>query len=236
MKVVRRCLVTVGMIALLLVFLISSFEFVVYSGDRYFQKKYEKYQVLEDVDMKMEDLLYVSEEMMDYLKGDREDLSVMTLVGGEERDFFNQREKDHMADVKDLFLQGMKIRSIALGSIAVILILLYFLKEREGNLLRLLAKGYLIVTSLMILLAGILAALMARDFTKAFTVFHEIFFTNDLWILDPRTDLLINVLPEGFFIDTGIEIALTFAGILLAGIIISAVYLGRSQKKNKKIS
>ena len=41
-------------------------------------------------------------------------------------------------------------------------------------------------------------------------MFHHIFFDNDLWILDPSTDLLINIVPEPFFMDTAGRIALTF--------------------------
>ena len=47
-----------------------------------------------------------------------------------------------------------------------------------------------------------LAALISTDFTKYFTIFHLIFFDNDDWLLNPKTDLLINIVPEGFFRDT----------------------------------
>lgn len=231
MKIIKGFLVFLGIIAMLLIFLISAFELVVYRGDRYFEKKYVKYGVLEDVDMKMDDLLYVSQEMMDYLRGDREDLSVITTIGQEERDFFNQREKDHMADVQALFLAGLMIRRIALAVFMITLFLLWFIKQKEEKLLRFLAKGYLIVTGIVILISGIIVAFMARDFSKAFTIFHEIFFTNDLWILDPKTDLLINVLPEGFFIDTGIEVLTVFAGMLLAGTVLSLGYLKINKRK-----
>jgi integral membrane protein (TIGR01906 family) len=49
------------------------------------------------------------------------------------------------------------------------------------------------------------------DFDRAFTVFHMLFFPNDLWILDPSVDLLINMVPLGFFIDISIFIG----GLLL---------------------
>ena len=46
-------------------------------------------------------------------------------------------------------------------------------------------------------------------------MFHHIFFTNDLWILDPATDMLINIVPEGFFMDTAARIALLFGSLSL---------------------
>ena len=41
-------------------------------------------------------------------------------------------------------------------------------------------------------------------------MFHEMFFSNDLWLLDPNTDMLINIVPEPFFIDTSLYICITF--------------------------
>ena len=45
--------------------------------------------------------------------------------------------------------------------------------------------------------------------------FHQIFFDNDLWILDPATDLLINIVPEPFFMDTALYIVLLFGASML---------------------
>lgn len=49
-----------------------------------------------------------------------------------------------------------------------------------------------------------------RDFNKYFTYFHLIFFSNDLWQLDPRTDLMIQMLPENFFSSMALNIVITF--------------------------
>ena len=51
-------------------------------------------------------MLSVTDEMMDYLKGDRENLNVEAVIGGVQRNFFNAKEKRHMQDVRELFLQG----------------------------------------------------------------------------------------------------------------------------------
>ena len=42
------------------------------------KKEYEKYNVTEDLEMEMDDVMDVTEEMMAYLRGDREDLVVWT--------------------------------------------------------------------------------------------------------------------------------------------------------------
>ena len=38
------------------------------------------------------------------------------------------------------------------------------------------------------------------DFGSLFILFHKVAFTNDLWLLDPRTDLLIRLMPIEFFV------------------------------------
>ena len=59
------------------------------------------------------------------------------------------------------------------------------------------------------------------------------FFDNDLWLLDPATDLMIRMLPEGFFFDMVIRIGSIFIGMLAILLILSMLILHR-QKANKK--
>lgn len=53
----------------------------------YYEHEYSKYNVTEAVRMEMDDLLEVTDEMMAYLRGNREDLHVDTIVNGEPREF-----------------------------------------------------------------------------------------------------------------------------------------------------
>ena len=98
---------------LMIVFLITSVEAVAYWTPGYYKMEYEKYQVLDDLpEMTMDDLLSVTDEMMAYLRGNREDLHVFTTMGGEYREFFNAREIAHMEDVRGLFLGGLWLRRL----------------------------------------------------------------------------------------------------------------------------
>ena len=83
----------IASLAIIVVLLVTSFEFAAYSNFGWYEKEYIKYDVLSDLEMEMEDVMYVTEEMMDYLHGNREDLVVDTVVNGVEREFFNDREK-----------------------------------------------------------------------------------------------------------------------------------------------
>lgn len=45
----------------------------------------------------------VTDHMMAYLIGEEEELSIVTRVDGQGQDFFNEQDRLHMADVKNLF-------------------------------------------------------------------------------------------------------------------------------------
>lgn len=115
---------------LMIVFLITAVEAVAYWTPGYYKMEYEKYQVLDDLpEMTMDDLLSVTDEMMAYLRGNREDLHVFTTMGGEYREFFNAREIAHMEDVRGLFLGGLWLRRIGLMFTLAFAALLYFWKR-----------------------------------------------------------------------------------------------------------
>ncbi|MBQ9092149.1 MAG: TIGR01906 family membrane protein [Anaerotignum sp.] len=225
MKALYHVMGLIAAFCVTFIVLITSVEAVVYLNPGYFEKEYTKYNVLERVHMEMDDLLYVTDEMMDYLKGDREDLVVNTIVDGEEREFFNEKEKRHMVDVQGLFLGAMKLREGA-ALLSLLLGAYLLLKEQGMILLRMLQWGIGLFIGSM---AG-LAALIATDFTKYFTYFHLIFFDNDDWILNPETDLLINIVPEGFFRDTAYTIAFLFLGSCLL-LWLGAAFLRKRAKK-----
>ena len=212
MKLLQRLPGIVCAVCLMIVFLITSVEAVTYWTPGYYEHEYEKYNVTAAVRMEMDDLLQVTDEMMDYLRGDREDLHVMTVVDGSPREFFNAREIAHMEDVRGLFLGAITLRRVCLAAAAVCVLLMAALK---ADLKRTLPRMLCVGTGLFFLLAAGIGLLIASDFSRYFVVFHHIFFDNDLWILNPATDLLINIVPEPFFADTALRIGLTFGGAVL---------------------
>ena len=58
------------------------------------------------------------------------------------------------------------------------------------------------------------------NFDGFFVTFHRLAFRNDLWLLNPRTDLLIRLMPETLFEDLGLR------GLLAAGIFTLLLVLG----------
>lgn len=229
MKILQQGLATIISITAIVTLLITAFEIGAYSDYGWYEKAYEKYDVLDDLEMEMKDAMHVTEEMMAYLRGNRADLNVDTIVDGEEREFFNEREKAHMVDVKNLFIGGLWIRRISILIFALAVILLARMKS---DWKRLLPKCFLIGSGIFIGIVCIAGILVASNFNKYFLVFHKVAFRNDLWLLNPETDLLICMLPEGFFMDMIIRIGTIFLSLLLVGVVISIVVLYRFKDKN----
>lgn len=230
MKVLHRMTGFIAGIAMIVFLLITSFEIAAYSDYAWYEKAYEKYQVLDELEMDMPHVMEVTEEMMAYLRGNRENLVVQTIVNGKEREFFNDREKAHMVDVQNLFIGGLWLRR---GAVILLVAAIVFLLKMKANWKKLLPKSFLIGTGSFIAITAGAGLLFLSDFNKYFTLFHEIFFDNDLWLLDPDTDLLIRMLPEGFFLDMVVRIGMIFLVLMSILLIISiAMLIKQSNKKN----
>lgn len=209
--------------------LITSFEIAMYSDFSIYQKEYEKYDVLSELDMTMEDAMYVTHEMMAYLRGDRETLSVVTTVEGREQDFFNEQDRFHMGEVRDLFIGGMNIRT---GACIAGVLCLVFLLATKAHIRKIVSRSYQAALGISAAAAATIGVAAVIDFNALFVQFHHIFFDNDLWIFDPATDYMIRMLPEGLFYDFVIRIGAIFLGIL-AVLLVFSLIPGRFAKKMK---
>ena len=203
-----------------------------------------KADVLPEAGISREDLTQLDEKLAAYLSGYAPALQlgaetpyecgVFVDVFGQRQAAFNQREMRHLADCQALFqrLKG------ALGHWAFLLSpLLAFggaWLRRKGR--RFAAPAWM-ASALLLSLLTAFALWAAVDFGSAFTFFHHCLFSNDLWLLDPRTDLLIRICPESMFMEMGARIGLMglggLIGLPLAATLIS-LYMRRSGAKGRK--
>lgn len=161
--------------------------------------------------MSEEDLNKATDVLLSYLKDRDNTLDVEANINGVNRQVFNQRESDHMIDVRNLYLGAMAIRNI---SIVITVISLIVLIIRKG--INHLYNGFLKALGLYGLFFLVLGTFALIDFNSFWTAFHHVFFPmNDLWLLDPRTDILIMMVPEKFFFDLVFSIIITIISILL---------------------
>lgn len=214
--------------SIMAVLLITSFEVAMYADFGVYEREYEKYDVLSELDMTMEDTMHVTREMMAYLRGDRDELSVITTVEGKEKDFFNEQDRFHMAEVRDLFIGGLDIR---LGAAAAAVLCLLFLFFFRADWKKIIPRCYQVALAIVGVLAILLGIACAVDFNAVFVEFHHIFFDNDLWLFDPAEDYMIRMLPEGLFADMVARIGILFVGSLLILFAFSLI-AGKVHKKN----
>ena len=103
-KWLHKILAILPSISLIVILLISSFEIGAYGDWNFYEKEYEKYKVADELYMEMPDIMKVTKFMMSYLRGNEKKLSIETEVEGNIQDFFNEKDRLHMADVQGLFL------------------------------------------------------------------------------------------------------------------------------------
>ena len=232
MKQTQKISAVIMMFLLIGVLLLTSFQVAIYGDSQYrfYEREYKKYQVADSLNMTMDNIMDVTDQMMAYLIGKKAELSVITDVDGETQDFFNEQDRFHMGEVKDLFLGGLKIRNIMLVAVLLILILL---AAQKAELIKLLPRAYFVTLGITGVITVVLGGLFASDFDKYFRIFHEMFFDNDQWMFDPATDYMIRMLPEGFFYDFVFRIGGFFVGSLAVLGVVSAVCIFM-EKHNKK--
>ena len=201
-------------LCLLFVMLTVSLQAVCYWIPDWWRNEYAKYDTPSNVrgEMSLDDAVHVTEDMLEYCIGRLDTLDdTEATIDGVTAPFFTDREKAHLADCRELFLKGIRARVIACLLLAAFAVFIYVHNGTQKTSV-LLAKGYLRSLGFVAVMSAVIAVLCVIDFTQVFTVFHHIFFDNDLWILYPDRDNLINIMQEDVFSDA----AMWIAGIWLA--------------------
>jgi integral membrane protein (TIGR01906 family) len=186
----------------------------------FYVQAYESYGTYEKVGMTKEDLIQVTEALLVYLEepdldsaGVSDILEVSATVHGIPRQVFNDKEIEHMVDVRNLYQQGLRLCLIFAGVLAVLLCFLAVGLWRgcgggAKGILRWVFRGFWIGCGLGIGFLGGLALWAWLDFSEFWTALHEMVFSNDLWLLDPREDILIQIMQGELFFDMAMRIVL----------------------------
>lgn len=118
----------------------------------------------------------------------------------------------HFAEVRQIF-RGIYI----LSTLSVLLLLpIVYLKNRKHDYRFLKTSGLLVL-----LLPIVLIFLCAVSFHTVFMLMHKLLFRNDLWLFDPVTDPIIELLPEEYFLHCA---AVLFLFLIAGGILLLLCY------------
>ena len=112
-------------------------------------------------------------------------------------EYYSEREIMHLADVRRLIWISWAIILVLL-----IPILYSFCKDKKEHIRKQMISG-----GIYSLILTLLFSLTLLSFSSSFIIFHEIVFTNDLWLL-PASSTLIQMFPEEFFLQSTMQIVL----------------------------
>lgn len=150
----------------------------------YYNNFHNEYKIEEESGLSKEWIECASNSLVEFIKsGNKEVL----------KNHFNKKEISHMEDVYKLF----KLDRIVYTSLFIITlpVVIYKLFKKDFLFFRYIRKYILITYISVVSFLGICSVF----FSESFIYFHKLFFNNDLWLLDYKTDLMIRILPEKFF-------------------------------------
>ena len=148
----------------------------------------------------------------DYLMGRRNDFQYyFTDSDGNMVVCFSAHEENHMADCRRLIGIAGSCRWILAGISLVLIFAGIALRKYRKSF----ANGMLAGFGVTVLISLACLAWGLMSFDSLFTAFHRLLFTNEGWILDARTDMLIRLMPTSFFVSMGIKLLLAVAAVVM---------------------
>ena len=217
-------------IAAVPILLVTSNVRFLLSDEGYYRHGLRQYDAVEATGISQDELDMAAAELIDYFEDDAESLRVVVHIDGEEVSLFNQRETDHMRDVKSLVRATYRLNEIALV-IVLSYIAAVFIWARERPVRALAKQTLLGVAAGFVAVAAVGGLALVIGFNEVWNRFHEVVFRNDLWRLDPDTDRLIQMFPEPFWeAATYLIVGLSLLEVA-AVVVTSVVYLAVSREK-----
>lgn len=216
-KKINEGLTTFAIVCFIFGLLVTMFNLAVFN-ERFFETQYKALNTAESMNMSDEDLMLGTHTLLDYLQNKRDDINVEVVVEGKNVPMFNQKEIDHMVDVKDLFT-GLNSLQMAAYVIFIILIVALTITNRMSSLTNSIYRAL----GVYLFVIGGIALYAFIDFSGFWVIFHKVLFSNDLWLLNPNTDRMINMFPEVFFNRLVIRVMIHFVIVFVAMYIIAKI-------------
>ncbi|SRR6266540_539459 len=191
-------------------------------SEGFYLSEFAKYRVGAVSGLANPELQQVAQAFIEYFQAPPGRMDRAVSLPDREGPLFNDRELTHMVDVQALMHRIFQIWTVAL--IAIVLTAPLIVLSHTPTGAHALARAGLIGGALAVVVIGLAALASLVDFSALFTQFHFLSFSNDLWMLDPRRDHLIQLFPLGFFFDAALRIALLTVG--LGGLVLAASIAG----------
>lgn len=219
-KIIGTAALILGLAVLYIIILLTAVHVVGTDAGLYYDEQLRA-DILPASGLTDDALKALDGRLADYLRGD---------AGALDGAPFNDRELTHMADCYDLFAL---LRTVRARLIPWVLVLAlggaWLLSDRKA-----IRRCAWLSPPVILIPLGLFAVYAAVNFDQAFTFFHKMLFRNDLWLLDPATDLLIRICPESMFMSMGMRIAFYgLFGMLAASGIVTIITLAWPRGKEE---
>ncbi len=193
MSKLNKTLLIILIIIIPLIILLANFKLTAFNFN-FYEKEFIKYNVYENENLKeysKEDINKATKELIFYLgavySSNNKNLTT---------NFFDEKEKLHLVDVKSM----IQVITFGLTSLLSIffLILFYLIYKKD---VKAISNSFIFGSILSLIFILILFFIILANFSNAFDKFHIVTFSNNLYLLNPEVDNLINLFPIEFFYD-----------------------------------
>jgi len=214
---VVRVLATIVFALALPTFLVTGALRQVALSESFYLNEFAKYRVGAVTGLSQSELQQVASAFTDYFQAPPDRMDRAEPLPDRQGPLFSDRELTHMVDVQLLMQRIFGAWTIALIALVASALLIVVSETSSGGLA--LARAGAIGGAVAVVIIGVTALASLVDFSALFTQFHFLSFSNDLWMLDPQRDHLIQLFPLGFFYDAALRIAVqtvAVGGLVLA--------------------
>lgn len=199
-----------------------NFNSIAFDGDLY-KKEFLKYNVYNN--LKNYDVEDINNKVLNYLRFDNNN----RLIDG---DFFNEREKAHLLDVKGLIQKVLALYYFSVILFSLLFIILSLLLNFNFRIIGKRILIILLIGSLLTLLdAAAFFLLSSFNFDFAFDLFHKTFFAQGTYLFNPEFENIVVLYPENLFFDFLVKIILNTILSSIILIFISLIFLFAFFKK-----
>ena len=154
----------------------------------FYKNFYQKENLAPKIGTTYDDLIQNTTNLLDYLNH-------KTMLNF---DWYSDKDILHMQDVRTLYNVSYKTMVFFFVLFIISTILLVFLCKKET--LFYISRTFNKVLLSFIIVIGVLSCIISYNFTSFWIKFHQLLFSNDLWLLSPDESNLIQMVPEEFFI------------------------------------
>ena len=215
-KILTIILICLLIITIPFILYFSNFKVLLYDED-YYNGKFQKHNVYENLEG--DDIELINKDVLDYFRNKDE------LI---KNDFFNEKEKSHLSDVKKLINGVFYLFNLSIIIFIVSLIILFFLNKNK--FIKNLGLSLAIGGALTFLDAFFFWLIIKINFDKLFTWFHKLFF-EDNWMFNSLTNNIVVLYSQNFFFDFTYDIVIrTLILAFILGLIGLILFLKSSKK------